>query len=483
MRARRGQVALYLIAALVAICVLMLMNVGIYFSVSAKHKAINAGDAAALAAARHQGAILNSIGQMNIDHLNAAIEGDEDACYEIMTNQLRTCFLGPIDALAVDRGGFSYVHGCISAGNKAAQDNGASRNKDEENFLRDIVREIRQVYANDPSQYPEPWEGAWMEYAQRLENAANAGIWAGPDNICLPNADNAHILLDPAFYNAVAGILHCWFKFNAPGLPESFSNFNSWPPLPRPDDADVRLRTVNSIVYSLHLQPRIGSAIALLGTNLICKITGASAEEVAKSPLLSDAAQQWMFYDLSVWRNWWEIDPYGERRFPVVGPVKQEYNVRGCAAVCRAVVQAPNLFGSDDEKGFSWPAAAKPFGTVVNEDGELSDVTALNGFVVPAFDAVHLVPVDSIAGGCGEMVDGASPKWMDHVRKHLPKYVQTGDLSAAWAHGCWYCQQLVQWEKKSFRKILSIRIKIHGKECERPLPGSGGSNGGTSRAG
>ena len=52
---RRGQVALYLEMTLVAITFLVLMNVGAYLGVSAKNRAMNAGDAAALAVAKYQG--------------------------------------------------------------------------------------------------------------------------------------------------------------------------------------------------------------------------------------------------------------------------------------------------------------------------------------------------------------------------------------------------------------------------------------------
>ncbi|MBR2065502.1 MAG: hypothetical protein IJ983_00245, partial [Kiritimatiellae bacterium] len=62
MKARRGQVVVYLALALLAIVVLTLMNVGAYLAVSAKNRTMNAGDAAAIAVAKHQGELLNRIG-------------------------------------------------------------------------------------------------------------------------------------------------------------------------------------------------------------------------------------------------------------------------------------------------------------------------------------------------------------------------------------------------------------------------------------
>ena len=71
MKAERGQVALYLAMVLVAVMVLALMNVGAFLAVRAKNHAMNAGDAAALAAARRQAELLNEIGRLNLRHAEA----------------------------------------------------------------------------------------------------------------------------------------------------------------------------------------------------------------------------------------------------------------------------------------------------------------------------------------------------------------------------------------------------------------------------
>lgn len=472
MTARRGQVALYLVAVLVAICVLTMMNVGIYLSVTAKNRAMNAGDAAALAVANYQGELLNRIGQMNIDHLKAALEDDDEKCQEIMTSQLRCCFLGPISGK--DGGNPSCLYGGLSAGNRLAKENGGGRRKGVEELLRDHALEVRQCYAPNPETYPAPWEGAWEEYALALELAANAGIWAGPDNITFVDAVDGHMLLDPQFYNAVGGQCWCWFKFNAAGLLDGYENFHSWPPLPWAD-GDTRLRRcVNSEIYSLHLRRRIGGAVDLLGTNLICRLTDASVEDIAGSALINDPSHAWMFYDQSVWRNWWEMDPSGG--FPVVGDVKPEYDVLGCAALCRTDCAGANLAGDGDSgDSFGWTAGAKPFGTVVNEDGEVDVVTANRNFVTPAFTCSRLVPIDAV-GGRNMMT--ADPDWMLHVRKHLPAYMERGPYAAR-AESCWYCRQLRTWEGRAFRSRGSRWLKYHSSECVRPR-GGGSMSGGTA---
>lgn len=109
MKSQRGQVALYLIVALVALAVLMLSNVGAFLAVRAKNHAMNAGDAAALAAARRQGELLNEIGQLNLRHAEAEWIGDWEAALKIVNQQRRLAFLGPLD--------------CLRAANEAAKAN------------------------------------------------------------------------------------------------------------------------------------------------------------------------------------------------------------------------------------------------------------------------------------------------------------------------------------------------------------------------
>ena len=99
MRAARGQVALYLLLALVAITVLVLANVGAFVAVRAKNRAMNAGDAAALAAAHRQAELLNEIGKLNLRHAEAEAVGDWERCREIVRAQRMLAFLGPLDCL------------------------------------------------------------------------------------------------------------------------------------------------------------------------------------------------------------------------------------------------------------------------------------------------------------------------------------------------------------------------------------------------
>ena len=475
MKAKPGQVALYLVLVLVAITVLAIMNVGVYLSVATKNRAMNAGDAAALAAARRQGELLNEIGQLNLAHLNAALDVTDESqlaeglehCDALVLQQARLCFLGPLDG--------------IRAGNEAAQANGATKEIDGlRDLLKQHVDEVRMVYATTTDAYPEPWEGAWREYATALETAIANPLYAGPDNIDFVDAATGHLLLKREFYDAIAGRNWCWFHFYAPGVLDSYTNYRDWSPLSGEAGEDAQAarlrRCQNCEVYSLHLEARVGSAVDLLGTNLICRLTGRTAMDVARSLVITNTAQVWYFYDADAdgdgWRTWTEIDPNGEWSFPVVGPVKAEYDVRGAAAICRVTREVPNVLGSGEDRVVRWSAAAKPFGTVENEDGATDVVTANRDFVTPAFDAVRLVPIDAVGG---RDLATADVEWMRHVRNDLPDYLENGPNALS---SCYYCRQLVAWERPSLREQGNRWLKYHSSSCVRPT-GGGSAHGGT----
>jgi len=470
MTAKRGQVALYLMLALVALTVLTLVNVGAFLAVRARNRTMNAGDAAALAVARRQAELLNEIGALNLECLKAALDADEadeaslqaarERCEEIAQRQRRLCFLGPLEG--------------IRLGNAAAKANGAEPSEEMRAILKQHVIDVRTDYATTLDAYPEPWPGAWEEYAQALEVALGEPMYAGPDNVEFVDGDSGHFLLNREFYHAIAGRNWCWFHFSAAGLLDGYSGFGDWAPLPRADDATRQNRCANCEVYSLHLKPQTASAVVLLGEALICRLTGRTAQDVRSSTLLNDPEQTWFLYDTSesgYWRKWTEIDPDGEDQFPVVGPVKAEYDVRGAAAICRVVGEIPNVVGSGDGRTAKWAAAAKPFGTVEEEDGGVGVVTALKGFVTFAFDAVRLVPLDAVGG---RDLATADAEWMRHVREDLPRYLQNGPSAS---QGCFYCRQLVDWERPSLRQQGRDWLLSNASSCRRPAGGVSGRGG------
>ena len=456
MTLRRGQVAVYLVAALVAVAVLMVMNVSLFLAVRAKNRAMNAGDAAALAVARRQGELLNEIGRLNVEHLKAALADDAEECARIMERQARLCFLGPLE--------------CIRIGNEAARANGVKRDGSGGmlRILREHVTDIRTKYAEAPDLYPEPWEGAWAEYADALESVVGTlgdGLVAGPDNVEFADSWRCVPLLSQQFYNAVAGRCWCWFHFNGEWMFDCDSHN-----MPRPDFASPAPNW-NSEVYPLHLTFGPIERFDEEWRGIVMKLAGCTESDIAGSRLLTSESQRWAFFD-GLWRTWSEMDPDGERRFPVVGRVKEEYDVRGCAAVCRVAEGFDDLVDGSEGLAAGWAAAAKPFGTVEGLGGGVEKVTALNGFVTPAFTDARLVPLDAVGGADLATADAA---WMDHVRRHLPDYFTFGPVSNG---GCWYCARLVEWENPVLRAEGRRWLSLYGETCTRPA-GGGYAYGGT----
>ncbi len=496
-RARTGQVAIYLIMILVVIFMLALLNVDSFIAVRGKNRVQNAGDAAALAAARKQGALLNEIGRRNLEHVRCALHavtcrrhGREEAVLageEIVSHQRRCALLRPLDALR--------------EADRAARKNGMDVRPEFAKILEDHVRDIRLVYAggeNDAGEpYPEPFPGAWTEYATALENVIAGGLAVGPDNIEFYDAASGHPLLWREFYHAIAGRNWCWFHFNPVGLRllENYNSWHDWGPLP------TRLEHSfdNCEIFSLHVVARKGALTEMLSLDEIkhlvtiadIALAGASVlynwsmpsfesdealEKAIAESILSDPEQVWFFFNDTRWSAWFDAlrlagDEDGVD-FPIVGDIKPEYNVRGCAAICRSLegIESFALEGSAD---LTWSAAAKPFGTVENMKGEADQVIALSRFVVPSFSDVRLVPLDSVGG---ENLATADYGWVTHVRRHLKPYLQNGPGHSS---GCFYCDQLKTWERDSFRRAGVMWLKFNSGSCIRPT-GGGGSHGGTS---
>jgi hypothetical protein len=187
--------------------------------------------------------------------------------------------------------------------------------------------------------------------------------------------------------------------------------------------------------------------------------------------MITNQTQKWYFYDSSRWRDWWEIDPAGRWNFPVVGKVKDEYNVRGCAAVCRVRCTARNLLEDDGTYSTGWAAAAKPFGTVEDDTGALAPVTELNGFVTSSFTDVRLVPLDTVGG---RDLSTSDYGWMMHLREHLPAYLNSGPSASS---GCYYCSQLAAWERETLRSEARRWLKSNSGSCIRSTGGDSYSGG------
>ena len=433
---RRGQVAIYLLLVLVALFLLALLNVDVFDVVRGKNRVQNGGDAAALAAARKQGRLLNEIGKLNIAHLVAAAQNDARTCEELTMEQRRLALLGPVEGLRL--------------ANRAAKKNGMEVRDEFAAILREHVAEIRLVYSGGTNEkgepYPEPYPGAWTEYATAIEDVISEGLACGPDNVEFYGAQGGHYLLMKDFYHAIAGENWCWFHWHAEGLLNSYSSYMDWSPLPTRSENSME----NCEIFNLHVNAWKGAITDLLSTNEIqhiCRTYGDGEipqEQLAESVILTNRDQVWFLFESGRWGRWFNgLSLAGEEdgyEFPIVGEIKPE---------------------------------AKPFGTVENFEGETDVVTALNSFVVPCFTNVRLVPLDSVGG---EDLATADYGWVTHVRKHLPYYLEHGPVNA---QGCFYCLQLQTWEMKNFRDSGIRWLKYYAGTCIRGT-GGGGSHGGTS---
>ncbi len=432
MKARTGQVAIYLIMVLVVILTLALMNVDTFLAVRSKNHVQHAGDAAVLAAARQQALVLNEIGRLNVEHLLAVFSNDVARCEEIVLAQRRLALLGPVEGLRL--------------ANQAAKKNGMPVREEFSSILEKHVLELRFLYEDvEQESYP----GAMRDYVFAIENVLRDGLAVGPDNMEFYNSWGGHLLLNRNFYFAISGKNWCWFHFNADELLANYNSYQDWGPLPQRTNS-----WVNSEIFSLQVATRKCAALDIFSADELKDLVEQYSDEhifptdFEGTNLLSDATQEWFFYDPATWRTWYELDD-----LPMIGDVKDEYDVRGCASICRCVLD-----------GFTWSAAAKPFGMDVN------------GFILPSFSHVRLVPLDSVGG---EDLATADYDWVMHFRYHLIPYLLNGphhDLSSA----CFYCRQLKTWERTAFRHEGLRWLKFHSDTCVRPVSGPGGSTGGTS---
>lgn len=428
---RKGQVAVYLVMVLVALTILAVMNVDLFLSVRSKFRVQNAGDAAALSAARHQGHLLNEIGRLNLEHVYAAIKDEPERIAEIERSQRRIALLGPLEAVKIS--------------NDVALKNGAEIREEFSEFLHDHARFVREVYASgdndadDP--YPESWPGAWEEYADAIDLAANEKLAVGVDNIDFHSSVSSHLLTTRRFYDAIRGRDWCWFFFNCHSTLEGYGSFHDWAPLPKKSSCAF----ANSEIYPLYIDFHRGSLLEEYTVKEITDLMNdfgykVTEKQVGSSSYLRDPRAVWVYLDRLMWGVWDDM-----KDFPIVGNVKAEFFYHGAAAICR-------VYKSDNV----WSGAAKPMAAL--------DTSRYN-LVRPNFDAVRLVPLDSVGG---DDLATADIPWVRHVREHLEPYLERGPVLSP--SSCAYCSDLKLWEHRSFRHSGIFWLRFNSESCTRPAP-------------
>ncbi len=463
-KATRGQAIVFFVMAVVILFFMVLWNYDLHRILFVKSLAQNAGDSAALMAARWQGISLNVVGDLNILQALALAAEDEEAGESINDIQARLSYVGPMIA--------------FMASQQAAKNNRIYNNEGFANRLREHARRVRHDYPyttgpDGEMLFPEPYPGAWDEYASMLELIAAEGVAAGPDNASLyGDYTGGHPLLMIEFYEAVAGRNWCWFYHNNMELLEDYDGYQWWPDLPEPPHREY----INSEIYGLGLARVVTRLDAMVEEEWMDDLAG---EREFTDPITPDSmtnAATWYVYSPGRWSAWDAMSASGEFAFPGTGPVRPQYNYTGADAVVRISERttriSPGRRGATITNVMNWTAAAKPFG-YLNEE----DPPHRYGLVLPAFHETRLIPLDASSAPSG---GSYNLEWRDHIELHLEDYMRFG--TAVLHSGCWYCQQLRTWERPEFRQEGRDWLALYSERCTVIPTGPGRRGGGARRA-
>jgi hypothetical protein len=459
---RSGQTMLFALMVLVIATFVVLWMFDVHKTLFVKARSRNAGDAAALAAARWQGATLNLLGELNllqaVSLAQSLAMGDPtfaDA-QAIADLQARVALTGPMIGLL--------------ASQQAAKQNGAFNEDDYTAALLTHASDVRDSYneryvapyVNDPSP-----PTAWDDYAGMLDTVAGFGIAALPDNphLYTDYADYDHLLLNPSFYDAVASRDWCWFFFHAYGTLQSYDSWRDWPALPivvlpNPADAEYFRLGVRRVSRLAQLTAPEAGFDAPTGDELIAALEEQAGRSFDTN--LLNVSATWYAIREEIWSDWESLLP---EEFAFRGDIKAEYNYAGADAAVRLESDADRLTPGLQKEVITWSAAAKPFGAL--EGPQRPDTF---GLVLPVFREVRLIPMDASSAPAA----GSRPGWWQHIQNHIQPYASGGpdELEA----GCWYCQQLAVWEDDDIRQEGLDWLEENSASCAQP--GGPGSSGG-----
>ncbi len=455
-----GQTIVFFVMVLVILVFMVVWNFDLHKILFVKSLTQNAGDSAAIMAARWQGITLNITGNLNIMQALALSAEDPDAGEAINGIQARLNYVGPMIA--------------FMAAQQAAKNNRVRRNPGFDALLREHARQVREDYPyvtapDGEPLFPEPYPGAWPEYASMLELIANQGVAAGPDNARLyGDRTGGHPLLTVGFYEAIAGKNWCWFYNHASSLLEDYEDYRWWPDLPPPPHMEY----INSEIFGLgltRLETRLDSMVSAERMDEAVLNSGFPGS-IAETALTNTAV--WYCYHPRAWSAWDAMATSGPDPFPATGPVRPQYDYAGADAAVRiseATTRiSPGREGAVVTNTITWTAAAKPFGHL-NE----SDRPNAYGLVLPAFHEARLIPLDASSVPSGGSYD---LDWREHIENHLPEYMEHGPRPS----DCWYCKQLIVWERPGFRQEGVDWLLLYSDRCTVPS-GPGSHRGGGRR--
>ncbi len=465
---RRGQIILVVAFMMLGLLFLVLVNADVFLAIRSKGRLQNAGDAAALAAARWQGITLNGVGALNLAQIDIACKYCEtpqqisNLVAGVQHLQERLVFAGPCAGL--------YASQCIAAKNGMVVDKGMTR------LVNDAITGAAKYVPPTAS-----WPTKSEDYALMLSGAVSEGVYAGCDNAQFFNysAGGAHPLFNRGFYQAVDGEDWCWF-FLRDEMYDLLKNFNGWGDLP----AGAIASPTNPEFYPVAVTPMTCALRDVdpdqngqrIRRNVIDLAIRAGCEHVNEAAfdrcgvLTDQATYTWYVYN-GDWRAWTEMHRGGPDKLPLISDVKPQYDVFGCSAVTRVVANITPITPGTTERQNLWTAAAKPFGDIdgrtVNLDGELPLVT-------PAFTAVRLI---MLAGASEERQNMAEDDWVVHTRDHVQGWSDGKGVGS-----CRYCKILEKWESPSFRFKGVAWLEKNSEQCIVHTGGGGAPTGGTRHA-
>lgn len=462
-----GQAMIFVIMVLVVLAFVVMWHFDLHKTLYVKILSRDATDAAALSAARWQGQTLNLIGDLNV--MQAALvsealargETDFPEAEALHDLRQRLNFVGPAIGLV--------------AANQAAHQNRIYNQPVYRALIQQHAQRIRQEYARQfvpPWTNPDPDRTAWDDYADMLETIASHGLAIMPDNASwyFDYMDHNHVLLTPAFYDAVASGHWCWFFFNHMALLENYRSWRDWSPLPamgqrEPINAEVfslRLTTVQPAAQWPALNPFHPTGRVDEWRDRAAALAGRA---VLTNAVLLDVS--WHLFNPSDWYAW---SDFTGPNFPFQSPIRDVYNVLGADAAVRMATAAERITPGTGESSIRRSAAAKPFGA-------LSGAQRINayGMVLPGFTDVRLIPMDASTAPEG----GSEEGWPEHIYEHLPRYLRYG--VSALTPGCYYCHQLRRWEDPALRQAARAWLENNSQTCLHTGPGGGGPGGGARR--
>lgn len=451
----------------------------------------NGADAAALSAARWQAISLNIIGSLNIvaaasvidDLTSGAIRPSDDT--ELISDlHKRMSFSGPL-------------MGYVSA-QQAGKQNGLFNNSDFENTTRSEILDFERMLDRDRP----PHFRASGSYASATDELL-AMISLLPDQGMAVRTSAQypdfpyHLLLDPSFYDAIAGRNWCWFYYNAPSELQNYNNWQDWDLTPADiyaifENLPIRFNSpyltlwlywdpiIDHLFFPVTVPP--GASWENVMDNLTIELQNFYDNDAPDLQNFFEFNTEWAYYDQSKWSSW---SGSLHENFPWDGEIRPEIDHGGADAAFEILAENERFtrgFEGDEVSGnqvidrIHTTAAAKPFGTL---DSDVGDVPAnYYDLVLPAFNDVRLIPLGSSrSGGDDQLRDG----WIEFVRDFLPGYLTNGPAYFD-ARGIdnFYANQLRTWEDPSFRAEGVSWLLDNSGRCNLPSGGSGGSSGGTS---